>query len=61
LPASAWLDFQAACAYLSFSADKLHKLTAAKAIRFANWPSARAAELGRARIQRLDRLSFVST
>ena len=34
LPASPWLDFKGACAYLGFSADKLYKLTAAKAIPF---------------------------
>jgi excisionase family DNA binding protein len=31
-PASPWLDFSAAASYLGFSADKLYKLTAAKAI-----------------------------
>jgi excisionase family DNA binding protein len=30
--ASPWLDFDAACAYLGFSKDKLYKLTAAHAI-----------------------------
>lgn len=29
---SPWLDFQAACAYLSLSHDSLYKLTAARAI-----------------------------
>ena len=29
---SPWLDFEAACAYLGFSADSLYKLTAARAI-----------------------------
>ena len=31
---SAWLDFEGAMAYLSFSRDQLYKLTAAKAIPF---------------------------
>lgn len=29
---SPWLSFEQACAYLGFSADKLYKLTAARAI-----------------------------
>jgi excisionase family DNA binding protein len=33
-PESPWLDFSAAASYLGFSADKLYKLTAAKAIPF---------------------------
>ena len=31
-PASPWLDFEGARAYLGFSRDKLYKLTAARAI-----------------------------
>ena len=31
-PASPWLDFEAACAYLDFGRDKLYKLAAARAI-----------------------------
>ena len=34
LEASPWLDFEGAMAYLSFSRDRLYKLTAAKAIPF---------------------------
>lgn len=33
-PASPWLDFEGARAYLSFSRDQLYKLTAARAIPF---------------------------
>jgi excisionase family DNA binding protein len=33
-PASPWLDFDAAVAYLGFSRDRLYKLTAARAIPF---------------------------
>lgn len=31
-PSSPWLDFEAACAYLGFTADTLYKLSAARAI-----------------------------
>jgi excisionase family DNA binding protein len=33
-PASPWLTFDQACAYLGFSRDALYKLTAARAIPF---------------------------
>lgn len=33
-PASPWMDFEAARAYLGFSKDALYKLTAARAIPF---------------------------
>lgn len=33
-PASPWLDFEGALAYLRFSRDQLYKLTAARAIPF---------------------------